>query len=171
MSESQIFYSVIGFIIAQRLIELVIARRNELYIKSQGGYEVGASHYPVMVALHTGWFISMIAEHVFTSRGISELWILWGGLFLLSQLGRIHVITTLGKFWNTRILILPNAKLVRQGLYKYLRHPNYWIVRTEIFVVPMLFNLWITAVLFTVANYFMLRVRIQAEDEALLKLS
>ncbi|KER09818.1 MAG: isoprenylcysteine carboxyl methyltransferase [[Candidatus Thermochlorobacteriaceae] bacterium GBChlB] len=161
------FLIFFGCLIAQRLSELVIAKRNATWIREQGGYEVGAEHYKVMVLMHIGWFVSMLAEHLYFQRGASDVWYLWGGLFAMAQAGRYHIISTLGRYWNTRIMIVPNAPLVKRGIYKYLRHPNYWIVRLELLVAPLMFNLYITAMVFTVLNYFMLRVRIRAEEEAL----
>ncbi|MBC8044230.1 MAG: isoprenylcysteine carboxyl methyltransferase [Rhizobacter sp.] len=165
------FWILIGFLIVQRLTELVIAKRNEIYIKSLGGVEAGGEHYTWMVLLHTSWFVSMIAEHLYFARGLNEFWLLWFGLFLVAQAGRFHVITTLGKFWNTRILIVPGSARVRTGLYKYLKHPNYLIVRTEILVVPLMFGLYFTAGIFSVLNLWMLRVRVREEELALQKLT
>lgn len=165
------FWILVGFLIAQRLTELVIAKRNEVYIKSLGGIEVGGEHYKWMVLLHTGWFVSMITEHLYIARGLNEFWPLWFGVFSIAQAGRFHVITTLGKFWNTRILIVPGSARVRTGLYKYLKHPNYLVVRTEILVVPLIFSLYFTAVIFSVLNLFMLGVRVREEDLALRKLT
>jgi isoprenylcysteine carboxyl methyltransferase (ICMT) family protein YpbQ len=50
--ESIIFFSVVGFVIVQRIVELFVARNNERWIRGQGGYEVGARHYPYMVGIH-----------------------------------------------------------------------------------------------------------------------
>ncbi|MCS7013190.1 MAG: isoprenylcysteine carboxylmethyltransferase family protein [Chloroherpetonaceae bacterium] len=161
------FGALIAFLALQRLSELWIAKRNAEWIRSQGGYEVGAGHYKWMVLLHIGWFLSMVGEYVWRRPALPTHWWVWLTLFLLAQVGRYTVIATLGKFWNTRVFILPNAPKVERGIYRYVRHPNYWIVRIELFVAPMIFNLLGTAVLFSVLNFFMLRVRIAAEEEAL----
>ncbi len=77
------------------------------------------------------------------------------------------MIRTLGKYWNTRIYRISGSKLVRTGLYKYFKHPNYIIVSLEILSFPLIFNLYYTAIIFTVWNAIILAVRIKAENIAL----
>lgn len=161
------FAMFIAALALQRLSELWIAKRNAAWIQSQGGYEVGAEHYKWMVMMHFGWFLAMVTEYVARQPALPEFWRMWFGIFLIAQVGRYVVIATLGKFWNTRIFILPNAPKVEKGIYRYVKHPNYWIVRAEIFVAPMIFGLFVTAIIFSILNYAMLRVRIKAEEEAL----
>ncbi len=161
------FAVFIAVLALQRLSELWLARRNAIWIQSQGGYEVGAEHYKWMVLMHISWFLAMVGEYVCLKPELPALWSVWLGVFLLAQIGRYVVIATLGKFWNTRIFIIPGAPKVEQGIYRYVKHPNYWIVRIEIFVAPMIFGLFITAILFSVLNYAVLQVRIKTEEEAL----
>ncbi|WP_419884191.1 isoprenylcysteine carboxyl methyltransferase family protein [Peribacillus sp. B-H-3] len=163
-----IFIIVVG---VQRLTELFIAKRNEQWMKSRGGVEFGASHYPWMVAMHIGFFAALILENVFLNRGVSDLWPLWLGLFFAAQAGRIWALSSLGKFWNTKIIVLPNARVVAKGPYKWMKHPNYVIVAAEIIVISLLFNAYLTAIVFTVLNYFMMRVRIPLEEKALKSLT
>lgn len=161
------FAAFVAFLALQRLSELWLSKRNAKWMLSQGGYEVGAEHYKWMVLMHAGWFISMVGEFVWRQPALPTGWPIWLGVFGLAQVGRYAVIATLGRFWNTRIFILPNVPKVKQGIYRYVRHPNYWVVRVELFVAPMIFDLWMTALLFSVLNFFMLRVRIAAEENAL----
>ncbi|MFN3561855.1 MAG: isoprenylcysteine carboxyl methyltransferase family protein [Chloroherpetonaceae bacterium] len=159
---------VMIFILAvQRIAELFISKRNEVWLKSQGGYEVGAEHYKYMVLLHITWFLAMIGEHYIRHTSLSPLWQIWLGVIAIAQVGRYSVITTLGKFWNTRIIVVPNAPLVKSGLYRFIKHPNYWIVGTEIAVVPLVFELYITSLIYTILNAIMLFVRIRVEEKAL----
>ncbi len=161
------FWSMLLILATQRISELVISKRNEQWLKAQGGYEVGAEHYKYMVLLHATWFIAMIAEHHVRSTGVSPMWQVWLVVIILAQIGRYAVITTLGKFWNTRIIVVPHAPLIKQGLYRVVKHPNYWIVGTEIAVFPLLFELYITSLIYTILNTIMLAVRIRVEENAL----
>lgn len=164
-----IFGIVLTIVILQRIIELFIARRNEKWMKSQGAFEAGASHYPYMVAMHMFFFIVLISEVLFFHRALSIIWPIWLGIFLVAQIMRIWCLSSLGKFWNTKIIVLPNAKVVRKGPYKWLRHPNYVIVATELLVLPLLFNAIFTAFLFSLLNIWMMTVRIPTEEKALRK--
>ena len=158
---------VLSIIILQRIIELLIAKRNEKWMKSQGAFEAGASHYPYMVAMHVFFFIALIIEVLFFHRELSAIWTIWLGIFLAAQILRVWCLASLGKFWNTKIIILPSAKVVRRGPYKWLRHPNYIIVATELLVLPLLFNAIFTAVVFSLLNIWMMTIRIPAEEKAL----
>lgn len=160
---------IVSLIILQRFIELFIAKRNEKWMKDQGAFEAGASHYPFMVAMHVFFFIALISEVLFFQRQLSAIWPMWLAIFLAAQILRVWCLASLGKFWNTKIIVLPNAQVVRKGPYKWLRHPNYIIVATELLVLPLLFNAVITAVVFSLLNIWMMTVRIPAEEQALRK--
>ena len=162
-----LFSIVISIVILQRLIELLIARRNEKWMLSQGAFEAGAAHYPIMVTMHVAFFISFLLEVVVLGRSLSPFWMVLLGIFLLTQMARIWCLLSLGKFWNTKIIILPGADVVRRGPYRWLRHPNYLIVSMELLVLPLLFGAYFTAILYSLLNVWMLSVRIPAEEKAL----
>ncbi|MET3658042.1 isoprenylcysteine carboxyl methyltransferase family protein [Sporosarcina psychrophila] len=162
-----LFAIVISIVILQRLVELVVAKRNEQWMRSQGAFEAGAAHYPIMVAMHIAFFISLLAEVILLDRSLSSIWIILLVIFLTAQVARIWCLTSLGKFWNTKIIILPGADVVQKGPYKWVRHPNYVIVTTELLVLPLMFGAYLTAIIFTLLNVWMLSVRIPAEEKAL----
>jgi methyltransferase len=164
-----LFAIVISIVIIQRLFELVIAKRNEKWMRSQGAFEVGASHYPFMVAMHVAFFVSLIFEVILLDKPLSPFWIKLLVGFLLAQAIRIWCLTSLGKFWNTKIMILPGAEVVRKGPYTIIRHPNYFIVTIELLLLPLLFSAYFTAVIFSLLNIWMLSVRIPTEEKALKK--
>ena len=165
--EMTLFIYVVGFVIFQRIIELLIARNNEKWIRSQGGYEVGAKHYPYMVAIHIGFFISLIIEFVTFKEGVSRFWLPLFVLFISLQLMRVWVISSLGRYWNTKILVLPGANVVKKGPFHFIRHPNYVVVTCEIIVIPLMFGAYFTAVVFSILNIIILSVRIPKEEAAL----
>ncbi|MBK8554154.1 MAG: hypothetical protein IPL53_25150 [Ignavibacteria bacterium] len=163
------FYIVIVIVILQRLFELVIAKRNEKWLLEQGAVEYGKEHYRFIVLLHTLFFISMIAEYNFRERDIefNVINYLFLVFFVFLQIMRVWVLRSLGKYWNTKILRIPDSGLIKTGPYRYFKHPNYIIVVCEIFVIPMIFDLYYTAIVFSVLNAIMLSVRIRSENEAL----
>ncbi|MCW1928576.1 isoprenylcysteine carboxyl methyltransferase family protein [Bhargavaea beijingensis] len=161
------FWILIGLVIIQRLVELRVAKRNEQKLKSRGAFEAEASHYPYMVAMHIGFFISLIAEVLLTDRPLSPIWPVLLAVFLAMQVLRVWCLASLGEFWNTKIIILPGASVVKRGPYKWLRHPNYVIVTTELLVLPLIFQAYFTTIVFMALNAWMLSVRIPAEERAL----
>lgn len=155
---------ILALLITQRAIELVIARRNTKRLLESGGREVGAEHYPFMVALHAAWLIALVAWVLSYPPRINMTFVLMYAVLLGL---RAWVITSLGPFWTTRIITVPNLPLVRRGPYKFTRHPNYIIVAAEIAIVPLMFAAWKIALIFSALNAVMLWVRIRAENKAL----
>ena len=153
---------VLGLVTVQRLAELVIARRNTTRLKARGAQEVGAGHYPFVVALHAAWLVGLWG--LAWNRPISLVWL---GVFLVLQALRVWVLVTLGERWTTRIIVLPGAPLVAKGPYRLLSHPNYAVVIGEIAVLPIAFGLFYFAAIFSVLNAAVLWVRIRAEGRAL----
>lgn len=165
------FYIFFLLIIIQRLIELVIARRNEKWMKGQGAIEFGKSHYPYMVLMHILFFLLLFIESVFFVKEISAYWIPLFVIFLFTQAIRIWALTSLGKYWNTKIIVLPNANVVKKGPYRYLKHPNYVIVTIELLIIPLMFKAYFTLILFAILNFIILSIRIPEEEKALRSLT
>ncbi len=155
------------FIILQRAAELVLARRNEKTLKAQGAIEFDKNGYKVIAIMHVTFFISLIFEKIFLHRQIDTYWFVFVSLFLGAQGLRYWAIRSLGTHWNTKVLVIPGKRLVTRGPYKYIRHPNYIAVITEIAAIPLIFSCYITATVFSLINFFLLRRRIKIEDGAL----
>jgi methyltransferase len=161
------FGTFIGIIIIQRLAELYIARQNERWMKEKGAIEFGQHHYPWMVIMHASFFIILALEVLLLGKGVSVYWPALLPLFIVAQAGRAWVLASLGKYWNTKIIVLPGAEIVAKGPYRYVKHPNYIIVASEILLMSLLFNAWMTCVLFSTLNIWMMKVRIPMEERAL----
>lgn len=161
------FWMLFAFLIIQRLTELVIAKRNERWMKAHGAYEVGEKHYKRIVALHVLFLLSLLIEVQRFGSEEPGWWPLPFAVFMMAQVIRFWALCSLGRFWNTKILVLPGANVVERGPYRFLRHPNYIIVATEILTIPLIFGAYVTAFLFTGLNILVLSVRIRQEEKAL----
>lgn len=157
----------ISLVTLQRLLELAHARRNERRLRACGAVERGRGHYPLIVALHALWLLGTLAEGLLRGPELPAYWPLPLAAFLLAQPLRYWAILSLGEHWNTKILVVPGARLIRRGPYRYLRHPNYLVVAVEIPAFPLIFGAWITALVFTLLNAAVLFVRIREENRAL----
>ncbi len=51
---------ILALVTLQRLGELVLARRNTQLLLARGAIEVGAKHYPPLVAMHAAWLIALL---------------------------------------------------------------------------------------------------------------
>ncbi|WP_410599761.1 isoprenylcysteine carboxyl methyltransferase family protein [Amycolatopsis sp. lyj-90] len=166
---SQIWYTVlVGLVSAERLAELVVAKRNLAWSLARGGRETGFGHYPFMVVLHTGLLAGCLLEVWLADRPFTAV-VGWPMLALViaSQALRWWCIRVLGRQWNTRIVVVPGLSRVTGGPYRLFPHPNYVAVVVEGFALPLVHDAWITAVMFTVLNAGLLTVRIRAENQAL----
>jgi methyltransferase len=150
-------------VLVQRLAELFHARANTRRLRARGAVEVGAGHYPLLVAMHAGWWLALAAvvpatapPHLLPLAGLGVL-----------MTARIWVLVSLGPFWTTRVLTLPGAALVRRGPYRLLDHPNYWVVAGEVALLPLAFDQVVLAVAFSALNGGLLAWRIAVEDASL----
>ena len=156
-------YLIIGLVCAQRLAETVYGRANAQRLIAAGGREHGAGHYPLIVAVHVA-FLACLAVAVPADAPISAPFL---GTFIGLQAARVWMMAALGRYWTTRIITLPGAPLIKTGPYRYLRHPNYWIVAGEIATLPAIFGAYGIALAFTLLNGIVLGIRIRAENAAL----
>ena len=157
---------ILALVTLQRLGELILARHNTRGLLARGGIEVGARHYPLIVAVHAAW---LVALWIFGRNQQVDLLAL--ALFIMLQGLRVWVLATLGARWTTRIIVLPGEKLIAAGPYRYLSHPNYVVVAGEIAVLPLALHLPVVAVVFTALNAIVLSIRIRAETRALADVS
>jgi methyltransferase len=153
---------ILALVTAQRLGELVVARRNTRRLLADGGVERGAEHYPLMVGLHAAWLIGLWFLAWDRPANLA-----WAGAYVVLEGLRIWVLASLGGRWTTRIIVVPGETLVRKGPYRFVPHPNYLVVVGEIAVLPLVFGLTGYAVAFTLLNASLLWLRIRAEERAL----
>lgn len=161
-----VFALFVAFLILLRAGELLLARRNEHWLLQHGAVEYGKKHYRYLVIMHVLFFVSLIAEYNFKSTGYYSVPLL--ALYFLLLAFKAWIIFSLGKFWNTKIFRIPGYPLVKKGPYKFIKHPNYIVVVAEIALIPLIFHLYITAIVFSILNALMLSVRIKEENKALM---
>ena len=162
------FTVLIALVGVERLAELVVSKRNAAWSMERGGVETGFGHYPFMVVLHSGLLVGALVEAWLRRPDVPSV-LAWSmlALVLASQALRWWCITTLGRRWNTRVIVVPGMAPVGSGPYRLFKHPNYVAVVVEGVALPLVHASWLTAVVFTLANAALLTVRIRAEDAAL----
>ncbi|GAC1654474.1 MAG: isoprenylcysteine carboxyl methyltransferase family protein [Mycobacterium sp.] len=161
---------LIAAVAIERVAELVVSQRNLSWSRERGGVEFGARHYPAMVALHTGLLAGCVAEAWYRPFLPALGWPMLAVVFAAQGL-RWWCITTLGRQWNTRVVVIPDAARVTGGPYRFLSHPNYVAVVIEGIALPLVHTAWMTAAAFTVLNAVVLHTRIGVENSALARLT
>lgn len=170
MVTAWIFTGLIGLLALQRALELRQSRRNEVIIRSLGGREHAAWQLQAMKALHAGWFIAMLVEvYGFRRPFLPGLSLFALVTLMAGQSLRYAARRSLGWRWTVRVMTIPGLPLVRTGIYRYLRHPNYLGVVLEILATPLLHSAYVTAIVFSLANMLLLTARIRTEDRALVE--
>ena len=154
--------AILAFVTLQRVTELPVAKANTKRLLAQGAHEVAPGHYPLIVAVHVLWLAALWLQA--PGRPVHLLFL---ALFAILQGLRIWTLRTLGERWTTRIIIVPDEALVARGPYRYVNHPNYLVVIGEIAVLPLVFGLTLTALVFSFLNAAVLAIRIRAEGRAL----
>jgi methyltransferase len=168
MTSLTAFTVLVALVALERLAELVVSNRNAAWSFARGGRETGQGHYRFMVLLHSGFLVAMLVE-AWVRRPEVPPTLAWTmlALVLASQALRWWCIATLGRRWNTRVIIVPGLPAVSSGPYRFLSHPNYVAVVIEGIALPLVHGAWVTALVFTVANAALLAVRIRVENAAL----
>ena len=163
-----LYLGLLALVALERLLELVISARNARLARTRGGVETGQGHYPVMAVFHGAFLISCALEVVLLRRPFPGAvgWVALG-VVVAAQALRYWAIATLGWRWNTRIVVVPGTVPITGGPYRFVRHPNYVAVIAEMLALPLVHGAWLTALVFSVGNAWLLRVRIRAEENAL----
>lgn len=150
-------------ILIQRIIENFHGNYNIKRLLAEGGREVGRGFYRVVPVVHMSWVLAILL--LIPADAPVTWWLL--GLYGLLQVARYYVIFTLGRYWTTRTITLDGAPVVRRGIYKYIRHPNYVVVVSEVIVMPLVFGAWLIALVWGVAHILMLGYRVWLEEKTL----
>jgi methyltransferase len=163
-----VYYALVAAVCCERVAELVVAQRNAAWSAARGAVESGRKHYPPMVLLHTGLLVGCLVEPLLAHRAFVP-WLCWPmiALEIAAQVLRWWCITVLGPRWNTRVIVVPGLPLVAEGPYRLFKHPNYVAVVVEGFALPLAGVAWITALVFSALNAWLLTVRIRCENQAL----
>ena len=153
---------ILGIVTLQRAAELLISSHTTSKLMACGAVEVARRHYPLIVAVHAAWLISLWA--LGRDQPVNTTALL---VYLVLQGFRFWVMRTLGARWTTRIIVLPEQPLVSAGPYRFLSHPNYAVVAGEIAILPLVLGLPLLTAVFTLLNAAVIAIRIDAENRAL----
>lgn len=163
-----LFVALLALVVLERVVELVVTKRHVRRLRERGGVVVGERHYAVMVAMHTAFLVAAPLEIFLLDRPFHPLLAAVAiSVVVLTMSLRYWAIASLGDRWTAQVVVVPGEPPKVGGPYRYLRHPNYLAVVFEIAALPLVHTAWATALLFSIANAFVLRTRIRVEEAAL----
>jgi len=151
----------------QRVSELLLSRQHQRTMQRMGGVEFGRELFPAFVALHVGIPLAIAFEVLFLGTRPSADWPWMLLLLVVAALLRAAAIRALGERWHVRVWVVPGEKPQTHGIYRWMRHPNYFAVMLECAALPLLFGAWRTAIGASLLNLVLLTMRIRTEEQAL----
>ena len=164
----RLYLALLLLVGAERIVELVISKRNARIQLARGAREIGQRHFRAMTLVHALFLPACFAEAWLLHREPPLVVTLVALLAVLgAQSLRWWAVSTLGMRWNVRVIANPGDAPITTGPYKIVRHPNYLAVALELFALPLVHGAWICALAFSGANAGLMAVRIPAEEKAL----
>jgi methyltransferase len=124
----------------------------------------------VMVVMHSAWYVAMIGEVFFAPMPLPSVVLLGSAfVFIAAQCLRFWALRTLGSFWNISVVTTDQVspRFVSDGPYRFIRHPNYLVVITEIATLPLVGGAVWTSLVFSLLNALVLYRRIPLEESYL----
>lgn len=157
-----------ALILAIRFYTLSISIRNEKRLIKNGAIQYGHKNSALLSITHVAFYIAAITEanllktpfNVVSQIGLT---ILIFAIFML-----FYVIYELKEIWTVKIYILPEHKINRSFLFKYVRHPNYFLnIIPELIGLSLFCQAKYTAMIGLPIYFVILAIRIKQEEQAM----
>lgn len=162
------FLALIGLVTVERVIELLLSRRNLARAVARGGFLADERTLQTMAAFQVAFLVACPFEAVLLRRPwLPALGVPMLAVVALAMALRYWAVTALGDRWNVRIVVVPGDRAVTGGPYRWLRHPNYLALVIETVALPLVHTAWLTAAFGSLALAPLLARRIRHEEAAL----
>ncbi|TCP95966.1 isoprenylcysteine carboxyl methyltransferase (ICMT) family protein YpbQ [Cricetibacter osteomyelitidis] len=155
-------------ILAIRFYSLSISIKNEKMLIQQGAIQYGKKVSTLLSAVHIIFYLSAITEANINQIGFNSyapigLAILIFALFML-----FYVISALKGIWTVKLYILPEHRINQSFLFKYVRHPNYFLnIIPELIGLCLFCHAKYTALIGLPIYLIILGIRIKQEEQAM----
>ena len=128
-----------------RLSSLVKSAANEKKLKKANATEYGRKNSKLLVFCHTVFYLACLGEAILLNRHSKSI-SFWGfGLFVFSMIMLWIVIFNLKEMWTVKLIISPVQQINKSFLFKYIRHPNYFLnIIPELISVALICQAWFT---------------------------
>jgi isoprenylcysteine carboxyl methyltransferase (ICMT) family protein YpbQ len=151
-----------------RLVSLVISRSNEKKLRKQNAVEYGIKNSKLLVLCHMLFYFFCLGEAILLKRQINQISYLGFGLFIFSMVMLWIVILSLKGIWTVKLIIVPGQKLNKSFIFKYFRHPNYFLnIIPELVSISLICQAWITLAIGLPVYLIPLTIRIVQEERVM----
>jgi isoprenylcysteine carboxyl methyltransferase (ICMT) family protein YpbQ len=166
MSEVLIIFCVAA--VSFRLIMLAVSIRHERALKRDGAVELGAGNTLLLTLLHIAYYASAITEGALRAAPIDGITIFGMILYVLAMIALLAVVRLLGRFWTVKLLIARDHQLVSHPLFRWVRHPNYFLnILPELAGLALALDAYVTLVIGLPIYVVSLMTRIRQEEAAM----
>lgn len=117
---------VFGFFIL-RLYSLVISIRHAKQLQLQDATEYGKRNSTWLALTHIAIYVSATIEAWLQQTTMNSLSVIGLILMIFAYIILFMVIKTLGAIWTLKLYILPQHPIIKSGLFKITKHPNYFL--------------------------------------------
>jgi methyltransferase len=149
------------------LIEARRASANERAQRARGGIEPDGDVYKAMQVVYPAAFLAMFVEGATRADPGPMTPLAGAALFLAAKGLKWWAILSLGPFWTFRVIVVPGARLIAGGPYRWVRHPNYVGVIGELAGVALMTGAPVAGVTGIATFAWLLVRRIAVEERAL----
>jgi len=165
MSLTWFFIIFFSIIVIQRILETFSQRAKKI------GEVRQRWTFSLLFVAHAIVIVGSILEYLLLKRDISLIVTFFGIiLYLCGLIGRNWSIRTLGEYWSIHLEIRKDHKLIRNGPYKYVRHPAYLCIIFEVCGIPLIVNSYFTFLCAVVVYTPLILLRIYYEEKEHLKI-
>jgi len=161
----RLFFFAIVF--GTMLVEARRASSNERAQRARGGVEPAGDVYKIMRIVYPGVFLAMSVEGTVRATAAPAAMLAGAALFVAAKCLKWWAIVSLGRFWTFRVIVVPGARLVAAGPYRWLRHPNYVGVMGELAGAALIAGAPLTGMAGIATFGWLIVQRVSVEDRAL----
>jgi len=153
-----------------RVGSVAVSKRHEKALKAQGAREYGRSTSHLLAAAHTLFYGGALLEGLWR-RTQPTPWTTVGlVLYALAILALVLVWRALQGLWTVKLLIASDHRLNQSVLFRWVRHPNYFLnIIPELVGLALIMGAWIVLVVGLPLYLLVLRRRIVQEEKVMHK--
>src|SRR5215471_9319565 len=160
-----IMYSVAA---VWRLGSVAVSMRHEKALKAQGASEYGRSTSHLLAAAHTLFYSGALVEGLLRSTQPTRWTTVGLVLYGMSIIGLVLVWRELKGLWTVKLLIASNHTLNQSALFRWVRHPNYFLnIIPELVGLALMMGAWLVIVIGLPLYLLVLRRRIVQEEQVM----
>jgi len=144
--------------------------RNRATRNREGGITYFKPIFTLQFGLYAALLILTITEFFLVCREINFFVSLFGlAIYLAGVVTREWTIKTLGEYWSADIRIRENHRLIKEGPYRYVRHPNLVCLLLEINGLCLIPNSYYSLLFVWMVYFPLILVRIHLEEKVLIE--